>query len=69
MRFVQKERVLIPKPKSMFVLAQCAACGNEQVILSHTTIDINCKSCGAVLASRTGGKAVIEAKTSKKLDL
>jgi len=53
----------------MFVLAQCAACGNEQVIFSHTTIDINCKSCGAVLASRTGGKAVIEAKTSKKLDL
>lgn len=69
MRFVQKERVLIPKPKSMFVLAQCAACGNEQVIFSHTTIDINCKSCGAVLASRTGGKAVIDAKASKKLDI
>ncbi|MCS4538935.1 MAG: 30S ribosomal protein S27e [Thaumarchaeota archaeon] len=66
---MQKERVLIPKPKSMFVLAQCAACGNEQVIFSHTTIDINCKSCGAVLASRTGGKAVIDAKASKKLDI
>ena len=69
MKFVQKERVLIPKPKSMFVLIQCAACGNEQVIFSHTTIDINCKSCGVALASRTGGKAVIQAKASKKLDL
>lgn len=66
---MQRERVLIPKPKSMFVLVQCAACGNEQVIFSHTTIDINCKSCGAALASKTGGKAIIEAKTFRKLDL
>ena len=66
---MQKERILIPKPKSMFMLVQCAACGNEQVIFSHVTIDINCKSCGVAMANKTGGKAVIEAKSSKRLDL
>ena len=65
---MQKERILIPKPKSMFALVQCATCGNEQVIFSHVTIDINCKSCGAALANKTGGKAVIESKTFKRLD-
>jgi len=65
---VQKERVLIPQPKSMFVLVQCPACGNEQAIFSHSTTDMNCKSCGARLASRTGGKAIIQAKASKRLD-
>ena len=68
MKFVQKERVLIPKPQSMFLLVQCPACGNEQVIFSHSTTNINCKSCGARLANRTGGKSIIEAKTSKRLD-
>ncbi len=65
---MQKERILIPKPKSMFMLVQCAACGNEQVIFSHATMDINCKSCGGALANKTGGKAIIKAKSSKRLD-
>lgn len=66
---MQKERIPIPKPKSAFLLVQCAACGNEQVIFSHTTMDIKCKSCEAVLSSKTGGKSIIEAKPVRRFDL
>ncbi|MCD6510967.1 MAG: 30S ribosomal protein S27e [Thaumarchaeota archaeon] len=61
-------RNLIPKPRSAFLLVKCKSCGNEQIVYSHTTIDIRCNVCGNLLAEHTGGKAKIYGKIVRRLD-
>jgi len=56
---MKKEIILIPKPKSNFLQIQCKSCHEKQVTFSHSTSDINCKSCGNPIAKKTGGKAII----------
>ncbi|MEM1524844.1 MAG: 30S ribosomal protein S27e [Nitrososphaerales archaeon] len=65
---MKRERILIPKPRSSFILVQCKNCGNEQIIFSATTHNINCKVCGNLLAERTGGVAEIYGIKLKRLD-
>jgi len=43
---MRKENILIPKPRSNFLSVRCTSCQEKQVIFSHATSDINCKSCG-----------------------
>ena len=65
---VKRERILLPKPRSSFLLVQCTNCGGEQVVFSHSTMLIKCKSCGAPLARNTGGKSEILGTVLKRLD-
>ncbi|MEM3539283.1 MAG: 30S ribosomal protein S27e [Nitrososphaerales archaeon] len=65
---MKKERILIPKPRSAFLLIKCSNCGNEQVVFSSTTININCKICNNLIAQRTGGKARIFGSVIRRLD-
>jgi len=53
---------LIPRPKSVFIKVKCDSCESEQEIFSHAKTKVYCKSCGALLAEPTGGKAKINGK-------
>ncbi len=65
---MKRESIMIPKPRSSFLSVQCPKCGEKTVIFSHTTANINCKSCGEVLAEKSGSKAVILGKVLSALD-
>jgi len=65
---MKKERILVPKPRSAFLLIKCSNCGNEQVVFSCPTIDIKCKVCDNLIAQRTGGKAKIFGTVIERLD-
>ena len=61
-------KILVPVPRSRFLLVRCPDCGNEQVVFSHATMVVTCHMCGRVLARPTGGKAEIEGEVVKVLD-
>ncbi len=61
-------KILVPKPRSRFILVRCPDCGNEQVVFSHATMTVTCRICGRVLARPTGGKAKIEGVAIKVPD-
>ena len=50
---------LIPRPTSRFLRVRCRSCESEQIIFSHTTHVIRCRTCEETLAEPTGGKAKI----------
>ncbi|MBQ04114.1 30S ribosomal protein S27e [Candidatus Bathyarchaeota archaeon] len=54
-----KWETLIPRPSSRFLRVRCRTCESEQIIFSHTTHVINCRTCGEIMAEPTGGKAKI----------
>ena len=58
---MSKEKTLLPKSNSQFLYVQCINCGSEQVVYTHTTVVITCKSCKSLIAKPRGGKAVIKA--------
>lgn len=51
---------LIPRPSSRFLRLRCRGCESEQIVFSHTTHRIVCRTCGETLAEPTGGKAEIK---------
>tara|TARA_B100001179_G_C18293689_1_gene276478 strand:+ start:163 stop:360 length:198 start_codon:yes stop_codon:yes gene_type:complete len=57
---MSKEKTLLPKSNSQFLYVQCINCGSEQVVYTHTTVVITCKSCKSLIAKPRGGKAVIK---------
>ncbi|HDJ97460.1 MAG TPA: 30S ribosomal protein S27e [Thermofilum sp.] len=59
---MKKRKILVPTPKSRFVLVRCPDCGNEQVVFDHASMEVKCLLCGRVLTKPTGGKARIEAE-------
>ena len=63
-----KENILIPKPNSAFLNIQCSKCGENNIIYSHTTSNIFCKSCNELFAERSGGKAKINGNLISALD-
>lgn len=65
---MKRESIMVPKPRSAFLSVQCEKCGEKAVIFSHTTIDINCKSCGELLAEKSGSQAIISGKVLGALD-
>jgi small subunit ribosomal protein S27e len=65
---MKRENILIPKPKSNFLSVQCTSCKEKQVIFSHSTSDINCKSCGNPIAKKTGGRANVLGEILTTLD-
>jgi len=65
---VKKRKILIPEPKSRFLLVKCPDCENEQILFDHASTIVKCLVCGRVLASPTGGRAEIDAKVLKILE-
>ncbi|MHA2124865.1 MAG: 30S ribosomal protein S27e [Candidatus Hodarchaeales archaeon] len=57
-----KERDLIPQPKSRFLRVKCLNCGNQQIIFGCSATDVECLVCGKTLLQSTGGKARILTK-------
>jgi small subunit ribosomal protein S27e len=54
---MKKRHLLIPEPKSKFLVVRCPNCGNEQVVFSLATFPARCIICGTQLVTPTGGKA------------
>ncbi|MGI0036539.1 MAG: 30S ribosomal protein S27e, partial [Nitrososphaera sp.] len=65
---LKRESIMMPKPRSAFLSVQCGKCGAKAVVFSHTTTDVSCKSCGELLAERSGSKATILGKVLGALD-
>jgi len=65
---MKRENIMIPKPRSGFLSVQCQKCGEKAVVFSHTTTDISCKSCGEILAEKSGSLAHIYGKVLGALD-
>jgi len=63
----KKLKILIPQPRSRFILVRCPVCGNEQVVFSHATFRARCLVCGAQLTEPTGGRAKILGQVVKVL--
>ena len=53
---------LIPRPKSQFLKVKCKECESEETVFSHAKMKVYCKTCGALLAEPTGGKAKIQGR-------
>lgn len=64
----KRERILLPRPRSSFLLVQCSNCSGEQVVFSQVNTLVKCNSCGAPLAQNTGGKSEILGTVLKRLD-
>jgi small subunit ribosomal protein S27e len=65
---MKRENIMIPKPRSNFLSLQCEKCSEKAVVFSHTTTNINCKSCGEPLAEKSGSKAIMLGKVLEVLD-
>jgi small subunit ribosomal protein S27e len=63
----KKLKILVPQPRSRFLLVRCPKCGNEQVVFSHATYRARCLICGEPLVEPTGGKAKILGQVVKVL--
>ena len=65
---MSKEKPLVPRPTSKFLVVKCEECGNEQTIFSHATVVVKCEVCGNQLSKPTGGKAIIKGEVTQILD-
>ncbi|RLE61626.1 MAG: 30S ribosomal protein S27e [Thermoprotei archaeon] len=65
---MKKKKILIPEPKSKFVLVRCPECENEQIIFDHAASVVRCLVCNSILALPKGGKTEIKAKIIKYLE-
>ena len=61
---MKKEHILIPEPNSKFLKINCKECEKENIVYSHSSTSVTCKSCGNVIAEPTGSKALIIGKIS-----
>jgi small subunit ribosomal protein S27e len=61
---MKKEHVLIPEPNSKFLKVNCKECEKENIVYSHATTSVTCKSCGNIISESTGSKARIKGKIS-----
>jgi len=65
---VKKRKILVPEPKSRFIIISCPDCGNEQISFDRASIVVRCRVCNRVLVRPTGGKAIIEGKLVRVLE-
>ena len=59
---MKKEHILIPEPNSKFLKISCKECEKENIVYSHASTPVTCKSCGNVIAEPRGSKARITGK-------
>lgn len=48
--------------KPEFLEVKCTDCENEQILYSHSSMEVKCKVCGKTLSKPTGGKSEIQAE-------
>jgi len=65
---LRKTNIMIPKPQSNFLSVKCGKCGEKRIVFSYSTADIYCKSCGQLIAEKTGSKANILGEVLNTLD-
>jgi small subunit ribosomal protein S27e len=65
---MKKMHVSVPQPRSNFLSVKCKQCGKENIVFSHTTMDLKCKSCNSIIAERTGSRAILYGEEVKALD-
>lgn len=65
---MRKNNIMVPKPRSNFLSVQCMECREKRIVFSHSTTDINCKSCGQLIVQKAGSKAKILAEVLNILD-
>ncbi len=56
------------EPTSKFVKVKCEKCKNEQIIFEKASTIVTCLVCNDVLATPTGGKSKIIAKSLEVLN-
>jgi len=61
---MKKEHILIPEPNSKFLKVNCKECEKENIVYSHASTSVTCKSCGNVISEPSGSKARIIGKIS-----
>ena len=65
---MKRSHILVPKPKSKFQKVQCKECNAENILYSHVSSVVTCKSCGNVIAESTGSVAKIFGTVSGTLE-
>ncbi|MCJ7479304.1 MAG: 30S ribosomal protein S27e [Candidatus Nanohaloarchaeota archaeon QJJ-7] len=48
--------------RGKFVKVECDGCGNEQIVFSRPSGDLECVVCGDVLADSSGGMAEFQSR-------
>ncbi|MFB6265487.1 MAG: 30S ribosomal protein S27e, partial [Candidatus Nanohaloarchaea archaeon] len=48
--------------RGKFVKVKCDGCGNEQIVFSRPSRDVECVVCGDVLAESSGGTAEFQSQ-------
>ena len=61
---MKKEHILIPKPGSKFQKVKCKECDEVNIVYSHASTSVTCKSCGIVIAEPTGAVATLHGEIS-----
>jgi small subunit ribosomal protein S27e len=61
---LKKEHILIPEPASKFQKVNCNECNEENIVFSHASSQVTCKSCGNIIAEPTGSVASLHGKIS-----
>jgi len=51
---MKKEHILVPEPASKFQKVNCNECNEENIVYSHASTEVTCKSCGNIIAKPTG---------------
>ncbi|MEM3083623.1 MAG: 30S ribosomal protein S27e [Nitrososphaerales archaeon] len=64
---MKKMHIPVPEPRSRFLSVKCEQCGKENIVFSHTTVDVKCKACNAIIAESSGSKAILFSKDVKEL--
>ena len=61
---MKKEHILTPEPSSKFQKVKCKECNEENIVYSHATTEVTCKSCGNIVSEPTGAVASLHGKVS-----
>ncbi len=61
---MKREHILIPEPNSKFQKVKCKECDKENIVYSHTSSSVTCKSCGNVIAEPSGAVATLHGEIS-----
>jgi len=61
---MKREHILIPEPNSKFQKVKCKECDGENIVYSHASTSVTCKSCGNVIAEPSGAVATLHGEIS-----
>ena len=61
---MKKEHILVPEPSSKFQKVKCKECDEENIVYSHASTAVTCKSCGNVISKPTSALATLHGKIS-----